>query len=187
MPFWESPLNTHSSDTSSNFISCMELILSQLLNLKDMVSDVFAYKMGAMKWPTRKGNSENHIALYNMVLSLVDHTHDQFLLKFFKHFQCLKHGWPRLPLYNILWNLASIGSYMSIVYLGRFKDIYKIECGFIVYYKAVHSIDFKCCSCLLIDCEPTIWIGIFKKGNQCNHHWFYFLWPISIKRFNLWW
>lgn len=87
MSLWESPLNNHSSESSTNLISLMEFILSQQLNLKDKVSNVFIYKMGAIKGPTRKANTEAHITVYNMVLSLADHTNDQFLLKFLKHLQ----------------------------------------------------------------------------------------------------
>lgn len=41
----------------------MESILSQLLNLKDIVSIVLTYKMGAIKRPTRKADAEDYIAL----------------------------------------------------------------------------------------------------------------------------
>lgn len=107
-----------------------------------------------------------------MVLSPADHTHDQFLLKFHKHFQCLKPGGSHLSLYSSLWNFSSVGSYITVVYIGRCKLIYEIEYGFIVFSKVVHNIDFKSCSCLLIGCEPTIWIGVSKKRNQCIHHGF---------------
>lgn len=110
--------------------------------------------------------------IYNVVLSLADHTQDQFLLKFHKHFQCLKPGGSHLSLYNSLWNFSSIGSYIIVVYIGRCKLIYEIEYGFILFSNVVHSINFKSCSCLLIGCEPTKWIGVSKKRNQCIHHGF---------------
>lgn len=60
MPLWESPVNTR---LSSNLISHVESTLSQLLNLKDIVSIILTYKMGAIKRPTRKANAVDYIAL----------------------------------------------------------------------------------------------------------------------------
>lgn len=74
--------------------------------------------------------------IYNVVLSLADHTHDQFLLKFHKHFQCLNPGGSHLSLYSSLWNFSSIGSYIIVVFIGRCELIYEIEYGFIVFFQS---------------------------------------------------
>jgi hypothetical protein len=41
----------------------MESILSQVLNLKDMVSNVFIYKAGAMSGPTREASTDDLITV----------------------------------------------------------------------------------------------------------------------------
>lgn len=57
------PLIIHSSESRSSFISHMESLLNQVLNPKDMVSNDFIYKAGAMNRPTREASADDLITL----------------------------------------------------------------------------------------------------------------------------